>query len=111
MDDRGAEDSRHDAGPRGGPTATAHARGGAEQAIEVAHSHAQPGTSLLDQSGNCAPRHDAGPRPRPSAEATSQLSAKQTACVGTPVPTSALPLVEAQRTEIIGPSSGRRSRP
>jgi hypothetical protein len=62
MDDCRASHSRHDTGPGDGQATRTHTRSRAEQAIEVAHPHAQPGASLLDQEGNALlstmPDHD-----------------------------------------------------
>src|SRR5438067_1421101 len=111
MDYRGGAHPGHDAGPGGGQPAWAHARSGAEQTFEVAHPHAQPGAPLLDDKGNGAPRDDARPRPGSPPEATSQLSAKQEGCVGNSVSPSALPIVEGQRSKIVGQTPGRGGRP
>src|SRR6266496_2064715 len=102
MDDCRASDSRHNAGPRSGKKAWTHTRGGAEQASEVAHPHAQPGASLLDGKGNRAARHNARPRLGSPAAATSHVGAKQACDIRDSVSLSALPIVEGQRSKIAG---------
>src|ERR1051326_6279022 len=103
--------SRHDAGSGGGETAWTNARRSAKQAIEVAGPDAQSGASLLDEKGNRAPGHDARPRPGSPHQAASQHGSRQTLGLGGPLSPPALPLVEGERVEVIGPPPGRGDRP